>query len=307
MNDKIAVGVPRPKALIAMIENLGDFFGARTVGELKGSLQRDYARQRGSQSSARRELETLAAAINYFVKDMVGGVQMKFRATLPDEAQARDRCLTRIEAAKLIRAAWRQRADNHGPEKGRYTSRHIARFILVALYTGSRAGAICGASLVPTIGRGRVDLETGVFRRLAYGKAENNKRQPTVELPPRLLAHMRRWHRLGISKHAVVEYGDKPVLRVSKGWHGVVEAAGLATDVKERKVIPHTMRHTGISWYLASGVPMDQVSDYCGVSIAIIKKHYGHHLPGRNDAIIAASGTFGKRAPVTHQKQANRA
>ena len=44
------------KAGIAMVENLGDFFGERTIGELNGQLQRDYAKQRGSQSAARREL-----------------------------------------------------------------------------------------------------------------------------------------------------------------------------------------------------------------------------------------------------------
>ena len=62
--------------------------------------------------------------------------------------------------------------------------RHIARFILVGLYTGTRAGAVCGATLIPTIGRGHINLETGQFRRLAYGKKESNKRQPTIDLPP---------------------------------------------------------------------------------------------------------------------------
>ena len=57
MVEKIAHSA-RPKAGIAMVENLGDFFGERTIGELNGQLQRDFAKQRGSQSAARRELET---------------------------------------------------------------------------------------------------------------------------------------------------------------------------------------------------------------------------------------------------------
>lgn len=303
--------VARPKALIKMIETLGEFFGERAIGELNGTLQRDYARQRGSQSAARRELETLAAAINHHVRDMVGGVQTLFRPVLPDAAPGRDRWLTRGEAARLIWAAWRKREHRGGHQGGRYTSKHIARFILVGLYTGTRAGAICGAALVPTIGRGFVNLETGQFRRLAYGKAETNKRQPTVDLPPRLLAHMRRWNRLGLSTRAVVEYRGEPLLRVNKGWPGVVEAAGLATEIKQDKVIPHTLRHTSISWYLQAGVPVDQVSDYCGVSPQIIKRHYGHHIPGREDGILQASGRFGRRgsstahpATATQQKQA---
>ena len=107
MVEKIAHSA-RPKAGIAMVEKLGDFFGERTIGELNGQLQRDFARQRGSQSAARRELETLAAAINYHVKDMVGGVQTLFRPTLPDAPEPRQRWLTRNEAARLIRAAWRK-------------------------------------------------------------------------------------------------------------------------------------------------------------------------------------------------------
>ena len=300
MQDKIAHGA-RPKENIARVENLGDFFGERRIGELNGALQRDFVKQRGSQSAARRELQTLAAAINYHIKDAIGGAQMLFRPTLPDALPSRERWLTRSEAARLILAAWRKRSS----QNGRLTSQHIARFILVGLYTGTRAGAICDASLIPTIGRGHVNLETGQFRRLAYGKRETNKRQPTIDLPPRLLAHLRRWHRLGISVKAVIEYQGEPVKRVSKGWDAVVESAGLATDIPQNKVIPHTLRHTAISWYLRSGVPIDKVSDYCGVSIDIIRSVYGHHIPGGFDGVLASSNRLG-RATATQQQQAKR-
>jgi integrase len=256
MVEKIARS-PRPKAGIAMVENLSNFFGERTIGELTGALQREFAKQRGSQSAARRELEALAAAINYHVKDMVGGVQTLFRPTLPDAPDPRQRWLTRSEAARLIWAAWRKRELRQGREDtGHYTSRYIARFILVALYTGTRAGAVCSATLIPTIGRGHINLETGQFRRLAYGKQETNKRQPTIDLPPRLLAHIRRWHRKGISTRAVVERRGTAVVRINDGWNAVVELAGLKTAIPQNKVIPHTLRHTAISWYLRSGVPI---------------------------------------------------
>ncbi|MGC2778462.1 MAG: site-specific integrase [Bradyrhizobium sp.] len=277
-----------------MVLKLGEFFGETTIGQINGERQRAYAVQRGSQSAARRELELLSAAINHHIRDMVGGVQARFRPVLPMASAPRQRWLTRDEAASLIWAAWRKREQRGGTESGRLTSRHIARFILVGLYTGSRAGAICGAALVPTIGRGYINLATGQYRRLAYGKRETAKRQPTIDLPPRLLAHIRRWHRLGIAKAAVVEEDGKPVLRVSKGWPGVVEKAGLGTAIKEEKVLPHTLRHTAISWYLRSGVAVDRVSDYCGVSAAIIKKVYGHHIPGWTTEIMAASMRLGR-------------
>ena len=46
----------------------------------------------------------------------------------------------------------------------------------------------------------------------------------------------------------------------------VREASGL-----DDQVIPHTLRHMAITWYLRSGKNPHQVSDYCGVSI--INKH----------------------------------
>ena len=88
---------------------------------------------------------------------------------------------------------------------GRDVGRHIARFILIGLYTGTRHAAICGAALQPAIGRGHVDLERGVFYRRPQGVMETKKRQPPVRLSDRLLAHLRRWQRLGIATHAVVE------------------------------------------------------------------------------------------------------
>jgi integrase len=106
---------------------------------------------------------------------------------LPDAPEARERWLTRDEAAGLIRAAWRLRRDSGIPGMpGRYTSRHIARYILIALYTGSRNGDICGAALMPTIGRGYVDLDRGIFKRKPDNKRATSKRQPTVPIPPRL-------------------------------------------------------------------------------------------------------------------------
>jgi hypothetical protein len=56
--------------------------------------------------------------------------------------------------------------------------RHIARFILIGLYTGTRAGAISSASPYAEPGRSYVDLERGIFYRKAIGKRATKKRQP---------------------------------------------------------------------------------------------------------------------------------
>lgn len=72
-----------------------------------------------------------------------------------------------------------------GPLKGkkietdRRPLRHIARFALIGLYTGTRAGAIASASPHRAEGKSYIDLERGIFYRLAIGRratAKDNRR-----------------------------------------------------------------------------------------------------------------------------------
>ena len=109
-------------------------------------------------------------------------------------------------AAKLIWACWRyreQQTGHRGRLKGQLIAthkrplRHLAGFILIGLYTGTRAGAIASASPYRRDGHSFVDLDQGIFYRLAIGRRATNKRQTPAPIPPRLLAHMRRWVRRG--------------------------------------------------------------------------------------------------------------
>lgn len=102
----------------------------------------------------------------------------------------------------------------------------------------------------------------------------------------------------------MVEYRGKPVLAINHGWTTVVAKAGLATDIKQEKVIPHTLRHTAITLYLHDGVPIEQVADYCGVSAQTIRRVYKHHIPGGLDGVLASHRLGRGRATVSQQKQA---
>jgi hypothetical protein len=50
-----------------------------------------------------------------------------------------------------------------GVKTDRRSRRHVAKFILMGLYTGTRSGAICGAALHPTVDRGWIDVDRGVI------------------------------------------------------------------------------------------------------------------------------------------------
>jgi hypothetical protein len=125
---------------------------------------------------------------------------------LPEKPLPREEWLTRSEAARLLWAAWRAKQVMRDRKTRRAVGRHVARFILVGLYSGTRSSAICGAAVMPSVGRGHVDLERDVFYRRAIGRRQTKKRQPPVKLAPRLLTHLRRWQRLGLAKKAVVEW-----------------------------------------------------------------------------------------------------
>ncbi len=299
----------RKREFIAACERIGEWFGNHVVGDLNGKIQKRYAQERKRYAmklvdgkrvavvtdqpapiAAYRDLKILAAAINRFLQTEIGGVRTRFRPVLPDGPVGRIRWLDRSEAAQMIWAAWRARH----PDTGQHTSRHIARFLLTSLYTISRKGDVCGAALIPTIGRGYIDLQSGIFKRKPDNKKATSKRQPTVPLAPRLMTHIRRWHRLGISRAAVVEFNGKPVVNIKVGFDRVVGLAGLATEIKEKKVMPHTLRHTAITWMLRDGVDIEDVSLYAGVSVEVIRKVYMHEMPGQHDPVLAAVQTFGR-------------
>lgn len=248
---------------------------------ISGQTCRAYAAQRSTDAAARRELEDLRAAINHHRRE--GLCNKVVEVVLPPERPARDRWLTRKEAARLIRSAWRYREVQKGQPTGRRSRRHLAKFILVALYTGTRASAVCGAALQRTVGCGWIDLDRGVFYRRPAGHRETKKRQPPVPLPDELLAHLRRWKRR--AQRFAVEWNGEPVQSVDKAFANVVADAGLGNDVT-----PHVLRHTAATW----GTDMWEAAGYLGMTVEMLSARYGHHHPNHL--------TGAKKAFTRHRK-----
>lgn len=202
-----------------------------------------------------------------------------------------------------MRQSWKGQASD------RRTGQHIARFILVGLYTGTRSGAICGAATRPMVGRGFVDYDRGVFFRKAEGVAETKKRQPPVRIPDRLLTHMRRWARTEvrlkyqdrgksktqyrmISEDYVVEWQGRQVKSIKKGFKRAVEVAGLgwyeakivngkAENVFVTDVTPHTLRHTAATWAMLNGASLSDAADFLGMTEKVLRDVYYHNHPDR--------------------------
>jgi integrase len=263
------------------IGRLNDYWGGKMLRQVTAAECRSYVKERGKAGGARADLEILRAAINHHAKENLHYGLV--RVALPPKGPPRDRWLTRGEAAELIWACWRYREQqtiHRGRHRGQLITtdkrplRHLARFILIGLYTGTRAGAIASASPYRQDGHSFVDLEQAIFYRLAIGRRATNKRQTPAPIPPRLLAHMRRWVHRGIVTSHFIEWHGMPVKSVKTGFKHAVDLAGLWG-----KVTPHTLRHTAATWLMQRGVPIWQAAGYLGMSAAMIERTYGHHHP----------------------------
>jgi integrase len=282
----VAPNQARPEKAAERCGRILGFFGERRLSEVTGATCRAYAEWRGSNGGARRDLQDLAAAIGHHAKE--GLHRSVVRVALPPRGHARQRWLTRDEVARLLRTCWRNREIQEGKPTDKRPLRHLARMLLIGIYTGSRPGAILNASWRQGDGLSFVDTVNGVFHCHAEGEAQTTKRQPTVKLSPRLLAHLRRWKRLDAAqarpRSYVVSFRGAKVASVKTALHTACKLAGVDP------VTAYTLRHTAASWLVARGLPTRKVADFIGTGEQMILSHYGHLAPDYQEEAVRAIG-----------------
>jgi integrase len=310
-----------PKSTAGFVKHLVMWWGDAMVADVKRSTCKAYVAHRTaepirhgatgrmvSEQTARRELETLSAAIGYWHGEDT--LTTRPVVWLPEKPGSPRDALTRSQAAALLKAAlgYRRGADGRWTRlsaSARANRAHLRRFILIGLYTGTRHSAIRALLWHESPHQAWVDLDKGmIYRR---GKSERDsatKRRPVVKLPGRLLAHMRRWRRLdqfvdankkvGASHTlsavtSVLHHGGQPIAsKIRRGFAACVADAGLPEEVT-----PHWMRHTCATWLMERGAEMWEAAAYTGMTTAVLEKHYGHHRPDHQAGAIRALG--GKR------------
>jgi integrase len=278
------------------INKLVDYFGDRKADAVTSTACRDYVRWRTRQvnarakrggkpikiSTARRELVVLAAALRWCWKE--GKIDRLVPVVVPAQSSPRERHLTRSEVAALLAGAlgW----DRNGKRHKNKINRHLARFILIGLYTGTRHDAILHLRWKPNIEGGWIDLASGVMYRRGFGASDSAKRRPPVPIPPRLAAHLRRWRALTTTN--VIEYAGRPISsKERRAWRTACDLAGLGADVT-----PHVLRHTCATMLLQLGVSVYDVAGVLGASEAVIRRTYGHHA---DDHLRRAVAVFSRR------------
>jgi integrase len=289
------------------VKALSAFWGEKSLADVKGSTCREYLKQRtlppkqlsphtppnaltnGVQrtvktSTARQELKTLQAAINHWHKESALSAVPK--VSLPKPGARRERVLERSEVARMLWACRRLSREGHKAAKGavQYTDySHVARFILIGLYTGTRHDALIKLQWNPGKSGGHIDLARGVIFRRGSHERETSKRRPPVMVPARINAWVGRWRFVDQEEvQTVIHYRGQRVTKMRRAWNTVREAAGLGPDVT-----PHTLRHTCVSWHLWDGKTTWEVGQIVGADAATIDRVYGHHkLDGKHRGFV---------------------
>jgi integrase len=239
------------------------YWGEKSLADVKGSTCRKYHSSRGGlvkSSTVRRELKTLQAAINHWHRESPLAAVPK--VTLPPEGERRERVLERSEVARMLWAARKLKLP------------HVARFIIIGIYTGTRHDAMLRLRWAPALAGGHIDLERSIIFRRGSVERETSKRRPPVRLHERLVAHLSKWKRADSSARLphVIHYNGARILKMKRAWASVVKEAGLGPDVT-----PHVLRHSCASWLLWEGRTIWDVAGVIGADASTVERVYGHH------------------------------
>lgn len=245
----------RPKERLT-IGNLSNYWATRKVAEINAATCKEYAKGRPP-VAARRDLETLRAAVNHWDRH-IHGLERKPTIILPDRPAARTRNLHRADIARLLWA-------------GRRTH-HLVRFILLGFYTGSRAGALLDLSW------DWIDLKRGIMHRREPGSADGKtKRRPPLKLGRRIAAHLHRWRKMDVERHEgglgnVIHYNGGKVIKLRRSW---------ATACRRAKVdaSPHDLRRTRATILMSRGLNPETIAQSLGMSDEILRSTYTQYDP----------------------------
>lgn len=227
------INTPSHEGLKFVWKAIGDHFGNLSPEQLDRETSRKYAQKRReagiSDGTIHRELGMLRAAIRWHNPNTSAIVE------LPRKPDPKDRYLTRDEYAMLLKAA---------------VSPHMRLFIILALSTAARAGALLDMTW------DQVDFERGLVR-LSKGKETRLKGRATVPMTAFAREALQKSYEARETNH-VIEWAGEPVKAIKKGFYRAVKRAGL------EGVTPHVLRHTAAVWMAEAGTPMSEIAQYLG-------------------------------------------
>ncbi|WP_081494785.1 tyrosine-type recombinase/integrase [Bradyrhizobium liaoningense] len=263
--------------------NLAVHFGAMTLAEVDSAVE-DYIslRQDGAignseaaPATIRHELSRLKACFNWCAapKQKIMRPADVPVFDLPPDSDPRTRWLRTEEIQKLLDAAVEHRKANQYSDGARLS--RAERFLWLALETGTRLQAALDLTW------DRIDFETGNINFNVPGRKKTKKRRTTVPISAALRPILLRAY--------AERAGDLVLDNKSLSIWRMVKA--IAKRAKVEGVSPHVLRHTAATHMLRNRVPVWQVAGVLGVTVQMIEKIYGHHVPdGLLGAVDSISG-----------------
>lgn len=237
-------------------KRLSPTFGALSPMHINKSLCRSYTERRRKQGvgdgTIHVELGYLRAALRFAKREE--WITAEPTVPLPRKPPPQDHHLSRDEAARLIDAAGQP---------------HIRLFIILALTTAARAGAILDLTW------SRVDLERRMIRLSNPDRQQSSKGRATVPVNDLLYAALNEARNGAISDH-VIEWAGGRIDSVKKGVSLAAERCGLRCS-------PHVLRHTAAVHLAEDGHSMDEIAQFLGHSnpvttYRIYARYSPHHL-----------------------------
>ena len=246
--DRLANGSCKSR-LASLWKALEPSFGYKLGKAITREDCRDYAgmRQRlgKAPSTVKTELEALRACLRWHYGREAPII------TAPAPSKPRDRFLTRQEADELLK---------------HIDTPHVRLFVVVALVTGARMGAILDLTW------DRVDFSHGTIDFRPVGKNVTNKRRTVVPMNRRAREALEQARKAALT-HNVIEYGGKPVASVRKAVAAAARRAKVPCS-------PHVFRHTAGVWMAQADVPMQKIAQYLGhTSTRVTESVYARYSP----------------------------
>lgn len=211
-------------------------------------------------STLRRELNCLVAAINHAVRHKRLAIGDVPHIDLPDAPPPKDMWLTEEELSVFVDTASRM---FHSDRLSR-----VYRFIVLASETAARKTSIV------RLRWNQVDLDAGLINFQNDGNQRTKKRRvavPMSDLARRVM--QRAWDERTQDEWVL----DTPY-SIQHHFDAVKAKAAERGD-KYLTVTPHTLRHTWATHAARAGVPLFEIAGVLGDTLATVMRVYAHHCP----------------------------
>lgn len=249
----------RTKIIIATLKRA---FGTSSPAILDASYIQRYVRERAqglhgkrkaNDSTARRELTVLIAALNHAVRQRRMSADAFPHIDRPDDGDAKETVIPESHLDAILRNA----------------SGRLKTFVIFAYETASRRNAI------ETLRWGRISIGAGLVNFLPGGTV---KRRVAVPISPKLMDHILEITHGNLPGSADFVLGDDR--QVYDAWRSLmVYLSGSTGETVFMDYTPHDLRRTWATNAARRGVSMFDIAGVLGDSVAVVTKHYAKHSP----------------------------